>query len=257
MGPSPFRGRYLVGHLVVLALAVLFVRLGFWQLDRHEQVRTRNELIGSRMRAPVTSLETVLPPGSEGREAAYRRVTAAGSYLETGQVVVAFRSHQGNPGHWMLTPLLTEDGSAVMVNRGWIPLDALEEGVVPAAPSAGEVRVTGLLLPSERVEGTVVESSGPVPQVRGVDLGRLQDRVPVPLRPLYLQLERQEPPVGPLPATVPPPSLDDGPHLSYGVQWFLFAAVGLVGWPILVVRSVRGPQAPVRRSEEPVRSGRR
>jgi hypothetical protein len=41
------------------------------------------------------------------------------------------------------------------------------------------------------------------------------------------------------PAPVDPPDLGEGPHFSYSVQWFLFASVGIVGWPLLVF--TRGP----------------
>ena len=40
------------------------------------------------------------------------------------------------------------------------------------------------------------------------------------------------------PVPVPPPTLDEGPHLSYAVQWFIFAAAVLLGWVLAVRRSI-------------------
>jgi cytochrome oxidase assembly protein ShyY1 len=48
---------------------------------------------------------------------------------------------------------------------------------------------------------------------------------------------------------LPTPATDDGPHLSYAVQWFLFAGVGLIGWPVLLQRTGREERRPGRRPD--------
>ncbi|HYU58335.1 MAG TPA: SURF1 family cytochrome oxidase biogenesis protein, partial [Actinomycetota bacterium] len=73
-----------------------------------------------------------------------------------------------------------------------------------------------------------------------IDLQALQARVPYDLYPVVLRLATQEPPqAAGIPEPVPQEPLDEGPHLSYAVQWFAFAAIGLIGWPILLRRAAR------------------
>jgi cytochrome oxidase assembly protein ShyY1 len=261
---SLLRGRLLAGHLVVLTVAALFVRLGFWQLHRLAEVRARNALVEARLSLPPAPLRDLVGPGAPGPdEARYRRAVVEGRYDPGAQVVVPFRSTEEGPGHFLLDVLVARDGTAVLVNRGWVPLsgrpqERVEQVAAAYPPPEGAVRVTGILLPSEppgpppRREGTVVESAR-------IDVAALERVLGLDLAPLYLQLEGQEPVGGALPAPVPLPERSEGPHLSYAVQWFLFATVGVVGWAVYVRRSrARRPHpsghAPAR-SERPGPAG--
>ena len=151
------------------------------------------------------------------------------------------RSLDGAPGAWVLTPLVTGDGTAVVVNRGWI--QASGPPVLPpgAEAPAGEVVVRGLRVGSERRGrfGPVDQPGVRLDTLARADIGRLEQQVDEDLHPLYLQWQQQVPPaVGP-PFPLPYPELDEGPHLGYAGQWFLFTAVALVGYPLLVRRSAR------------------
>ena len=53
-------------------------------------------------------------------------------------------------------------------------------------------------------------------------------RLPYPVLPVMVLLEDSTPPAT-YPRAVPLPQLDDGPHLSYAIQWFSFAAIALIG----------------------------
>jgi cytochrome oxidase assembly protein ShyY1 len=236
---SLFRGRYLVGHLVVLILAGLFILAGFWQLDRLHQVRQRNAVVRSRMQSAPVSLGEVLPanaaaPGS----ASYRRVIASGTYDSAHQILIQFRSYSGDPGFYLMAPLVVGGRDAILVNRGWVPLSnpPLPPGSATAPP--GDVRVTGILFPPEKGgSAPTVISGGPVEATR-INIALLRSKVPYRLYPAYVQLTAQDPKqAGDYPITLPLPSLDEGPHLSYAIQWFLFTAIGLIGWPLLIRRS--------------------
>jgi surfeit locus 1 family protein len=92
-------------------------------------------------------------------------------------------------------------------------------------------------------------SSGPPPaseRITKVDLGEIGAALPYPILPVYLLLERQVPPqTGSLPEPPPLPPLTNGPHLSYAVQWFSFAAIALFGYVVLLRRDRRDAVAPV------------
>jgi surfeit locus 1 family protein len=71
-------------------------------------------------------------------------------------------------------------------------------------------------------------------------VARIGQQVPYPLLPAYVELEAQQPGVaGPLPRLIPAPDLDDGPHLAYAVQWFIFSTLAVVGWVVVVRREVK------------------
>ena len=201
------RGRWLVGTVLVLVIAALCIRLGFWQLDRLDQRRERNALVEQRQQ------DDAGPLPADAEEALYRRVTITGEYDPAGEEIDGGRAMDGRPGEHVLTPLRLDDGREVVVNRGWVPNSAATRDDAPAgaAPPAGEVEVTGVVLPGE---------DQPV-----------------------IRLERQEPPQpGELPVALGGDvDLDDGPHLSYAVQWFIFGTIAVVGWFVLVRRTARQP----------------
>jgi cytochrome oxidase assembly protein ShyY1 len=226
-----------VGHLVVLAIAALFIRLGIWQLDRLDEVRSRNRTIEARLQMPAVPLQTLLTPGASFPEqAAYRRVTVSGTYQPL-TAVVQFRALNGEPGRHVLAWLSTGD-DVVLVNRGWVPASGPDVPVPPeSAPAQGVVRLEGLVLPFEN-GGVITEGPPGVTTVTRIDPAVL----PTPSLPAYpghVQLVDQSPRAGSLPVAVGLPVFDEGPHLSYAVQWFLFTAIGLVGWPFLIRRSAR------------------
>ena len=235
-----FRGRWLVGHVVVAALAGLFILAGFWQLDRLHQVRAQNDLIRARRQLPVVSLgELIEPTASSAGQAEQRRVEVSGRYDSRHEAIV-FHSLNGQTGFDVLAPLVLDDATAVIVDRGWIPGEPTLD-VVPsnAAPPPGNVRVTGLAQ-SGVPGGSITSGSLGAVRLNRIDLDLLQRQVPYDLFPVYVRLQTQSPAqASGSPKPVPPPPLDNGPHLSYAIQWFSFTAIGLIGWPLLLRRSVR------------------
>src|SRR3954468_23379095 len=137
-----FRGKWLVGHFVVLAIAVLFVRLGFWQLHRLHDRRGHNRVVETREAQPPQPMPRLAGRSAAAApDAAYRRAVATGVYDAAREVRVRNRSLNDQAGEAVLTPLRLSDGTAVVVNRGWVPL--VQGGPpLPAslAPPTGTVR---------------------------------------------------------------------------------------------------------------------
>ena len=239
-----FRGKWLVAHAVVLALAGLFMLAGFWQLDRLDQRKARIVVLESRREAPAIPLVDLLPSSATDPEpVAHRPVSASGRYDVTRQVLVQFRPLGEMTGEYILTPLVLRNGAAVIVNRGWVPASGPGTALPPsAAPPHGDVAVEGLAEPGEvrRGLGPKEATEGRLDVLPRIDLERIQAQVPYDLYPVYVQLATQVPaqPSG-IPTRVPPDPLDNGPHLSYAIQWFSFTAIGLIGWPLVVRRAAR------------------
>jgi surfeit locus 1 family protein len=237
------RPRWVVGHILCLVLIVLFVNLGFWQLRRLEEKRDRNDLIHARERATPTSVADALAGGAD--DGAYRLVRDRGRWDVEATVLVRSRALNQQAGYDVLTPLETEDGTTVVVNRGFAPNGTGGEPAIlrAARPTDREVEVEGILRTSEaRGRFGPKDRSGPQRVVNRIDLGLLQAQSDRPLAPLYLQLTASEPPQPPpraVPIARPLPTTDEGPHLAYAVQWFIFATVGAVGWPLLLRKTAR------------------
>jgi cytochrome oxidase assembly protein ShyY1 len=234
-----FRGRWLVGHFVVAALAGLFVLAGMWQLDRLHQVREQNALIRARRHLPVVDLQRVVTASdSSPGKSLQRRVIASGRYDGSAQAV-QFRAEAGQTGIELLTPLVLADGTAVIVDRGWLPTDTPDVVPPEAAPPQEEVTVTGYALPGDPSGAATSQSSGPL-EVTRVDLDILQRHMGHDLFPVYLRLQSQRPAQeSRFPQPIPPPPVDNGPHLSYAIQWFTFTVIGLIGWPLVIRKAAR------------------
>lgn len=238
-------------HVAVAVLVVVMALLGLWQLRRLDDKREYKALVEAREEAPALPVEQVVPAGTEVGDAdvadvLFRAVTGLGRYEDGDTVVVENRSLDGSSGAWVLTPLRLADGSAVVVNRGFLRFNRAGEIVAPPAP-AGEVSVEGLLLPSQQRGsfGPTDPPTGRLDVLARADLDRLGAQVDYPVLPVYLQLLSSTPGEEPVPegspAIVPlgPLVPDEGPHLAYAVQWFIFTTIAAGGYVLLLRRVAR------------------
>lgn len=229
--------------VLALLLAALFVRLGFWQLDRHGQRREANEARSERMSRPVLELRSAgrvaaLPPADS---LAWRRVRLRGRWDFENEILLRPRSHGGRPAVELLTPLVLTDSAAVLVLRGWLPApDALHAPLRRARPPGDSATVEGLAMaPPEADDPSAARASGrgPTPVVvdgeehvalRGVDLESASEAIPYPIAHFYVLSTRNDTTGSELRA-LPEPALGAGPHFWYAVQWFAFALIAVGG----------------------------
>ncbi len=251
------RPKWIVLHLVVLGIVVLFSALGMWQLRRLDDRREHNALVQERRSAPVVAASELAadedaPSDLARDDHAWRRVGATGTYDTDEEVLLQGKARDGRPGSHVLTPLVLADGRAVLVDRGWVPIEMDAPPVTDAAPPSGEVRVRGTLLPNrpESTFGPKNPATGELATLNRLDVSRLEDQMPYTLLPNALLLEAQDPPQrGDLPAAGELPELSEGPHLSYAFQWFAFVAIGLIGYAALLRKEAQkdlgsGPGSP-------------
>ena len=230
---------------LVVILVPTFVRLGFWQLDRLDQRRAKNAIISRNIHAtpvPVATLAGPDQPAAKGDE--WREVTASGRYDPTHELLVRNRTAtaDGQPGFHVLTPLITANGVALLVDRGWIPFGETARDTPKAPPPAeGEVAVVGRLRPSEHQPARGPRDGAGVPpgQIVRIDIPRIGTTLPYSLYGGYAELVSQSPDTKPAPILLDTPGLSEGPHLSYAVQWFLFASIAVGGFCYLLFREAR------------------
>lgn len=220
------RGYLFFGITVVLAAG--FVRLGIWQLSRLGERRAHNRAALAARGLPEVVLNSptrgVRFTGLENR-----RVTATGRYDFGWEVVLRGQTEKGVAGVRIITPLrVAGRDTAVLVQRGFVPSPDAMTVDLGALHEEGDLTVSGLatVLPDSGSPGEPRDLHGQLTW-RRVDLRELTGRMPFPLAPI-LVLQSPDSALPAQPRRDEPPELDDGPHLSYAIQWFAFAITALV-----------------------------
>ncbi|MEP9367323.1 SURF1 family protein [Xanthobacter sp. VNH20] len=135
----------LVLRLLAVALCALLVGLGIWQLERRAWKLDLIERIDARVHA-----QPVAAPGPQAWKTMsaaadeYRRVRAGGTFLNDHETLVKAVTERGG-GFWVITPLKTDQGFTVLVNRGFVPAEEARAARRTADPSV----VVGLVRMSE------------------------------------------------------------------------------------------------------------
>lgn len=244
--------KWIARHVAVVLLVAGMLALLVWQLDRRQEKREYKHLVEAREAQAPVEVGSLLPVGLHLGDAGvddvlYRPVVAEGTYRAGSTVVVENRTgSDGSPGGWALTPLDLGEGRSVLVNRGFVPLDADGEVVAPAPPT-GTVRVTGLLFPTQRRGdfGPTDPKTGVLAVVARVDLARIDAQVDGDLLPAYVQLTTSDPAEPPVPTgaaaveALGPIHPSEGPHFSYAVQWAIFSTIAAGGYVLLLRKVAR------------------
>lgn len=226
---------------LAVGVAIVFIRLGFWQLDRLAQRRQRNRIAEARLAEPPALL-TSLPADSSSR---LRRAFVSGTPDYDHELVLAPRSHEGSPGVHLVTPVrIAGRDTAVLVNRGWVYApDGMT--VDPTRWHERATSFTGYAEIADHGENVVLREKPLV--LRQLAVAAAARVVPYPVSPLYLiaTVPDSATPAMERPARLPPPTIDEGPHLGYAIQWFSFAAIALIGATVVVLRTLAVERARV------------
>ena len=227
--------KWIIATLLVLLGAALCVRLGIWQLDRLEGRRAFNAQVESMRALPVLNLDQ---DGSDSiQDMEWRAVQLRGIYDFENQIAIRNQYYGGQYGYHLLTPLLS-NGTAVLVDRGWIPADG------NSAPDdwrkydeVGEVNLSGQIRLGQgkpAIGGAadeLPENGAKLEIWNNADVARIASQLPYPILPVYIQLDADaqdtEPPI----PFQPEIELTEGPHFGYALQWFTFATILFVGYP--------------------------
>jgi surfeit locus 1 family protein len=253
-----FRPR-LIPTLIALPLLLTLLGLGTWQMERREWKTALLADMAARLAMPPAALVDLLPLGPAAN---YRPVYAVGVYRHDLEMLLQARTHEGRIGAQVVTPLqLIENRSAqdaasgaritvenVLVNRGWVPLEARDPESRPDSLLQGEVVVTGILRwPAD--PGLFTPKNDPAgrmwywPEVpamaQAADLGQMA--------PALIELGRSSTIPDALPSATLPIggqtiiSLSNN-HLQYALTWYALAAALLATY-ILSQRRLPTPKA--------------
>lgn len=241
--------RWLGGLAVAVAFALVCVSLGLWQWDRRTARHEANMLITANYGQPPVDVGSLLPPAGSLLPTAdeWRPVEATGRYLPEGTVLLRQRPLDGTNGFHVLVPLVLDDagapgaGRALLVDRGFLPSGDDAGAVDVPPPPSGVVTTVVHLRPAEEPYGRA-----PAGQTRTIDPGGLAERSPTSgalaaadaqlVDGAYGVLAQESPATSASPRLLPAPPVDEGPHLSYAFQWWVFAAGGFVGYGVVARR---------------------
>lgn len=216
---------------VAVAFAIACAYLSNWQFTRNEERERQIGLVSANYDAAPVTLTDLVGPGDDGfdRDDQWRPVRLVGEYLPDDTLLARNRAHGGTAAFEVLVPFRTETGEVFVVNRGWLApgSDQPEPDEVPAPP-AGEVTVIARLMPGEALRNTT--QSAPEGQVPTINLPLIAEATGLDgvVTSAYGLLVSEDPAPATRPNPLDAPSQDPGPHLSYAIQWILFAVMGFV-----------------------------
>ncbi|WP_454883288.1 SURF1 family protein [Sphingomonas oryzagri] len=224
--------------LVALSLiaTLTFSALGIWQVQRRAWKLALIASVDERVHAPpVPPPEPIRWATVNAREDAYRHVTVHGRFLAGRDTLVQALTEQG-AGFWVMTPLKTDQGFTVLINRGFVPPEWRTASAQTPAALSGEMTVTGLLRLTEP-RGSFLRANQPASDrwysrdveaiARARGLGRIA--------PYFIDADAPA-----NPAKWPQGGLTvvsfPNNHLVYALTWFGLAALSLFGL-VKIVRS--------------------
>ena len=231
-----FSRAWLFTTLLVFIGSAICVRLGIWQLDRLKQRRAFNAQVISMRAAEMLNLNQNLPADISSME--WRAVIVSGEYDFENQLALRNQYNGDQYGYHLITPLRFGNGTAVLVDRGWIPADG------NTAPTdwrkydeSGQVTVTGQIRLGQAKPafgGVADADTGHLDIWNNLNIVRISEQSPYPILPVYIQPnEIENDSVPPIPFQ-PEVDLTEGPHFGYALQWFAFATILFFGYPFFL-----------------------
>ena len=217
-----------------LALTILFAAvcsgLGVWQLARRDEALTELVKIDSNFDSQPIPVTEALPELTDFDESQkWMPVELTGTYLVDDEMLARNRPLNVNPGFEVLTPLLLADGTIFIVNRGWLPTGQEQDApdTVPAPPSGTVTVVARLKATEPDLPGRTASGN----QVATINLSTIAERLNEPTYTGAYGLMAKESPAATeeRPTAVLKPIRDEGPHLSYAFQWFVFGLLAFIG----------------------------
>lgn len=228
-----------------LAFAIVCVGLGQWQFDRRASAQAAIALLDKNYAIPTAPLSAVVETVDEfDPSEKWRSVRISGEY-RSDPLYVRTRSGGGGIGFEQLALFTQSNGTVFVVNRGWVPANGDNSAPAETPPlPVGPVTVTAHLMPGEQ---QILGRNAPAGQIATIHLSAIDE---LDSGRVFLGWYGRVATEAPSAATGSPwarPVLGEGPHLSYALQWYVFAAMGFFGYGWALRKELRGDVAPVRR----------
>ncbi|MFS3129097.1 SURF1 family protein [Nocardioides sp. Bht2] len=233
-----FSRRWILFLVTVIALAWGAWWLGEWQFHRLDDRKEKNAIIERNEAAePVPAAEVLSTENGVSKQNEWRRVTATGTYDVDNTIVVRYRTRDGAAGVDVVVPLVTEDGTSLIVDRGWMATE--NRGTRPEelpAPPSGEVTVVGWVRKDATGDSTKVNDHS----TRSISAEKIAEATGNPTFRGFVDLVSEDPDPESDLKLAELPEINNGPHFFYGLQWWFFGFLALLGFVWMAVDEWRG-----------------
>jgi cytochrome oxidase assembly protein ShyY1 len=245
--------RWLTFGAVVVLLCYAAWWLGQWQFHRLEDRKASNAVVRANEDRTPTPVGDVLAPGRPvGDDDEWRQVSATGTYDTDETVIVRYRTRDGQSGIDVVVPLVTSDGSTLLVDRGWMASD--NEGTGPddvPAPPTGELTVEGWVRADATGDSATVSNHS----TRAISSEQIGAAIGTEVYGGFVVLESEDGQAADGLEPVELPELDNGPHFFYGLQWWFFGVLAIIGFGYLAWDERRTLRAGEGTDDDRARSG--
>jgi len=244
------RPKWLAGHALALVLTSLFIAAGFWQIARNRQANDKLAHEKAVLAADAPAIGTVDITTAAARGS---RVSATGTFVTGHDSLLRNQLRGDKNGGDVLTPFRLTDGTVVLVDRGWISDDTIFAGWRNRSTPSGQVLLRGPLQPAAPLRANeVVKTEAGLPSYPRADVARIGSTQGLTLAPAYITATYTRPaPVKGAPQLPQPAKVTQVNHISYAIQWFAFASIAIIGWPIVLGRALKADRRQRRPQPQP------
>ena len=217
--------RWLAWLLLVVLFAIACSFLSRWQFARRAEVVAANNIVSSNYFEPAVPIEAVLKNGRFDPQKEWHPIVLRGHYVVDSELLVRNKPYSGVPGFLQVAVFQADDLKLFLVDRGWLPTGENHDhpDVVPALP-AGEVQIIARIRAAESNNGKSAPS-GELAAVTPRDAQKeIGSKEPI-AEDFYLRLAAENPASEIAPRLETKPELSEGNHLSYAIQWIIFAVL--------------------------------
>jgi cytochrome oxidase assembly protein ShyY1 len=210
--------------LAACTFAVACVALASWQIDRRTDAVSKIERVATNYDlTPVAFEEIADLDGQEIVAYEWRNVLLTGKYLAAEEMLVRNRAIAGQPGFVQLVPFELATGELVVIERGWIAADSDLNPSNAFTPSDTNKDLVARIRMGEQVPNR----ESPEGQLTSINLPEISQILSREIETdFYLRMVQESPAESSYPQPLSRPVLDEGNHLSYAVQWIIFAVMG-------------------------------
>jgi len=231
--------RWITWFLVAALFAAACVVLASWQLDRRDVAVGKIERMVENYDKPAISIEELSGRSlDEVTALEWTPVEIAGRYLVDDELLVRNRPIAGQPGFLQIVPFRLSTGEVIMIERGWIQADSDLAPASVMTPSSEPKKLTARV----RLGEPNPNRDSPIGFATSLHLESLSELFENQIETrFYLRLISETPGEASSPQPLSQPVLDEGNHLSYAVQWIIFALMGFYAlfWAIRQEREYR------------------
>ncbi len=222
--------------IISILFGIACIPLGIWQLNRLGERRETNRIVQEALALPPIELDPAEPALSE-----YARITVTGEFIADENILLGIRSRNGFPGHHLAAPFAIQGSDAVLfVDAGWVSNEERDYVSRAQMLPTGQQTLSGFILYDEELPDLLraPATTDRRDQWQTVDVERLAQQTGLNVLPYYLEWEFERAADAPTNYPIYQTSieLDDGPHLGYAIQWFMFASIGFIGALVLFRR---------------------